>query len=235
LVELLGDEVKYQPNQPEGSRFSFAIIVTGNSSNVISSKDMHEEGMPGIDHNDTYNKETVILDYYYPSLIDNQELFRVNSNGKSSIASNSLEMSSIQYVHKQYSVLIADDEVITRKSTIRLIKNFSKAYSINVNFIEANDGIECLYKYYKCLRSGKRICLIISDQYMDYMNGATSAKTIYEIMKCTNFTHVPFFLVTAYESFMSEENSGIDGIYTKPLTKKNLEDIFLKTNLLEHV
>jgi signal transduction histidine kinase len=233
LVELLGDEIKYEPNQPEGSRFSFSINVTGNSSNVISSRDIHEEGMPSIDHNDSYNKETVILDYYYPSLIDNQEPLQVNS--KSSIASSSLEMSSIQYVQKQYNVLITDDEAITRKSTIRLIKNFSNAYSINVNFIEANDGIECLYKYYKCLRSGNRICFIISDQYMDYMNGATSAKAIYDIMKSKNFTHVPFFLVTAYESFMSEENSGIDGIYTKPLTKKNLEDIFFKTNLLEHV
>jgi signal transduction histidine kinase/CheY-like chemotaxis protein len=231
LVELLGGQIEYQANLPEGSRFSFSIDVKQHPAAFTSGMTQYNKiSDDNVANHTQHDVETVKLDYY--PTINYYKSIMGSSYGRKSSGLNSSD-SAIRYLPRQYNVLIVDDEVITRMSTIRLIDKFCNTYSINVNFIEANDGIECLYNYYECLRSGKKISLIISDQYMDYMNGTYCAKTIFEITRSKNVTPVPFFLVTAFESFVNEVDSGIDGIYTKPLTKKNLEDMFLKTNLLE--
>jgi signal transduction histidine kinase/CheY-like chemotaxis protein len=228
LVELLGSEIKYEPNVPEGSKFIFAIEIIKRSlmsskmsldNNVNNSIVIGGVGSQG---------ETIVVDFY--PVVNNLKDSLISDN-----VTKNAELSSISvvdYLPYQHNILIVDDEVITRKSTIRLIENFCKSCSIKVNFIEADDGIECLYNYYRCIKNGEKVSLIICDQYMTFMNGTSCAKVIQEITKSKSLLHMPFYLVTAFESFANENDSGIDNIYTKPLMKKNLEDIFLKSNII---
>jgi hypothetical protein len=48
-------------------------------------------------------------------------------------------------------------------SSIRIIKNYSKHLKLKVKFIEAEDGIECLYIFHELLKKGLKISAIISD------------------------------------------------------------------------
>jgi signal transduction histidine kinase/CheY-like chemotaxis protein len=232
LVELLGGEITYEPNSPEGSKFYFTIEVQGKSPNcALSSLSIPCNGeMRVIDNEDgdSFEIKTVEIDYN-PAI--NTNLKRVYEGRKMSEVTHSVD-SLIRYIPNQVNIIIVDDEVITRKSTIRLIDNFCKTCGLNVNFIEVDDGIECLYSYYQCFKNGEKVSLIICDQNMTFMNGTNCAKALCEIVKAKNITNIPFYLVTAYESFVNESDSGIESIYTKPLIKKNLEDMFIKSNLI---
>jgi signal transduction histidine kinase/CheY-like chemotaxis protein len=228
LIELLSGEIKYEPNFPQGSKFSFGIEIQRPSQARISLSNLSILNKNNNNNklDDSFDIKTVEVDF-------NPLLFNpIQLGGKiKPETSHSLE-SAINFLPNYHNVIVVDDEVITRKSTIRLLDNFSKSYGLQINFIEANDGVECLYSYYNCFKNNEKVSLIICDQFMTLMDGSMCAKALYEIAKIKNFNPIHFYLVTAYEGYESEKDSGIEGIYTKPLLKKNMEDIFIKSNLI---
>jgi signal transduction histidine kinase/CheY-like chemotaxis protein len=230
LVELLGAKIHYEPNSPEGSKFYFTIEVGKSTSNILLTKNMNNEPLQKAydsnDQEDSFDIKTVEIDYI-PILGNGVKSFYKDRMLDPLYTDDSL----IRHANNM-NIIIVDDEILTRKSTIRLVENFCKSYNLNVNFIESNDGIECLYNYYQCFKNGEKVSLIICDQNMTFMNGTNCAKALCEIVKAKNITNIPFYLVTAYESFVNESDSGIEGIYTKPLMKRNLDDMFLKANLI---
>ena len=124
--------------------------------------------------------------------------------------------------------MIVDDEQMTRKATIRIINNFHAKKESNRKLIilEGKDGIECLNMFYECIKKGIKLSCIISDQTMDFMNGLTSAKILNDITKSKGFRHVPFIILTAYENIQFGKDHGIDKSYTKPISLRNLEEIY---------
>ena len=73
-----------------------------------------------------------------------------------------------------------------------------------------------------------KISFIISDQTMTYMDGTSTVKALKELSNYQMFTHIPFYILTAYED---EKTVGkiksvpITNIFTKPMKKSIIEKI----------
>ena len=57
-----------------------------------------------------------------------------------------------------------------------------KLTEYNLNIIEADDGLECLYYVYEYVTKNKTIDCIISDESMNYMNGSQTAELVYKFI-----------------------------------------------------
>ena len=127
------------------------------------------------------------------------------------------------------NIILVDDEKLTRSANRRLITIFAKKNNIKVNFIEAEDGFECLYLLYICIKKGVKISCVISDQTMNYLDGTVTAKVLKELAHSDKMFSIPFYILTAYE----DENiikklklSPITNIFSKPINKIFIEQIF---------
>jgi signal transduction histidine kinase len=128
-----------------------------------------------------------------------------------------------------YNFIIVDDEKITRMSTLRIMKSSADNLGKKINFIEANDGIECLSIFYKLLSQGVKISAVISDQNMNYLNGTCTAEIIHRICIEKNLNMFPFFLVTAIEKNITNKLV-IKRIINKPLVRE-MAEIIIKESL----
>jgi signal transduction histidine kinase len=122
-------------------------------------------------------------------------------------------------------LFVVDDEVTTRKSTIRLLRQYFSKSNLDIDIIESCDGIECLYNYYTSLINGKKVSLIISDQTMTFMNGTTCAEILFKIANSNGYRQVPFVILTAYELSTINIKNYILDVVTKPLTNNTIEKL----------
>jgi signal transduction histidine kinase/CheY-like chemotaxis protein len=125
------------------------------------------------------------------------------------------------------NIIIVDDEKISRLSTLRILKYSAKELKLKINYVEADDGIECLYYFYKLISQGVNISAIISDQNMNYLNGITSSEIIYKIIIEKNLAKVPFYLLTAIDN-KEFKNKSVDQVISKPLLKQEASNMFKK-------
>jgi signal transduction histidine kinase/CheY-like chemotaxis protein len=129
-------------------------------------------------------------------------------------------------------IIIVDDEKITRKSTTRIVKRVlnnieegnDKNSNFNVQLLELEDGVDCLYLVYKLLKMGCRSITIISDENMKHMNGSTCAEVL-KNLKNLNTVNIPFILLTAYHEIKCK--------YTDYFISKPLNDTEAKKILTE--
>ena len=130
---------------------------------------------------------------------------------------------------KEYlNVIVVDDEKLTRCSNKRLISNYAKSKNLKINFLEAEDGIECLYILYACIKRGVKISCVLSDQNMTFMNGSTTALVLKELAHNETFLHIPFYIVTAYEDeniLRVIKSAPITDIFSKPLKQACIKKI----------
>ena len=127
------------------------------------------------------------------------------------------------------NILVADDEVLTRQSTKRILQNVSKSLNMKVNIIEAEDGLETMFLVYKCISQGIKLSMIISDENMRFMYGSRSAEILEEIVCKNRIAEIPFYLLTAYDNTLIEKyiSSSISQILTKPLTKLSARNLLI--------
>jgi signal transduction histidine kinase len=131
-----------------------------------------------------------------------------------------------------YNIIVADDDIVIRQATIRLLRKAFKEKSISVKILEASDGIECLNIYYSYLKDGESISFILSDETMVYMNGTYAAQVLEYIASHKNIAHVPFYILSAYENLLSGSGKdAVDGIFSKPLRKQYIEEILNKLEI----
>jgi response regulator RpfG family c-di-GMP phosphodiesterase len=116
-------------------------------------------------------------------------------------------------LENNFNCIVADDEIFTRKSTIKVLQRIAKKMNFGINLIEAEDGIECIYKFYEAIKKGIKINAIISDEMMVNMNGTLAAEILFKI-KNLNLETVRFYLLTAYPDVQSQY---VNKIYSKPL------------------
>jgi response regulator RpfG family c-di-GMP phosphodiesterase len=128
------------------------------------------------------------------------------------------------------NIIVTDDEIFTRLSTVRTLKNIGNLLNINLNILEAEDGVETTYLVYKAANMGIKISFIFSDECMNFMNGLRSSNIIKELIEKKGLAHIPFYLVTAYEGNLLDENctKDVTKIFSKPLNKKSATDILEK-------
>lgn len=116
--------------------------------------------------------------------------------------------------------MIADDEELTRLSTVRILKEASTDIRKKINIVEAEDGLETIFIIYRSANLGIKINLIISDENMNFVNGIKSSLILRDILEKRRMKEVPFYLVSAYDSnFLNYSLSyKIKKFITKPIT-----------------
>ena len=125
------------------------------------------------------------------------------------------------------NIIITDDEVLTRKSNIRLITAIALEKNYNINIIQANDGIECLYLAYKCVKMGIKISFIFSDETMNFMNGLKCAEILSNMADDKQHIKIPLYLVSAIEN-ININAKDVRQILVKPLNKEMTEKVLLE-------
>jgi signal transduction histidine kinase/CheY-like chemotaxis protein len=139
---------------------------------------------------------------------------------------NRLSNSIASIPEAKYNIIVVDDDSVIRQSTIRLLYKVCKEKNLGMNILEANDGLECLNIYYNYIKEGKSISFILSDVTMEYLNGNNTAEVLYNISKNKGMTGVPFYILSAYESFdLGTAKDAVNDIFTKPLRKQYIEEI----------
>jgi hypothetical protein len=126
--------------------------------------------------------------------INNCNFYFNNTN----IKSNKISDNNIPRIESK-NIIVADDEIFTRLSTIRTLKRISKSLGLNLNILEAEDGLETIYLVYKAFSSGSKISLIFSDESMSFIDGVKSSNIIKDILEKKKLPEIPFYLITAYE------------------------------------
>jgi signal transduction histidine kinase len=242
ILELFGSKINYEPNEPVGSKFFFSIDITNTlypspeaAAKKVSSK-FHSLSSLKCKLNNSRSpesKNTVIFDFQ-PRIptshrynFTNQELSDfINSE---EISSNSLTMPKKAELEILGAIIVVDDEILTRKSTVRILYEYCKAKGKNLDILEASDGIECLNLYYQSFKRKVKLLLIVSDQSMNFLNGSACAKILHDLNQEKGIADVPFYILTAYEQFALD--SGIKGTFTKPLMNKFIEEMLISVNI----
>lgn len=123
---------------------------------------------------------------------------------------------------KQYIIIVVDDEYLTRQSAVRMIKNISNELKVVINIVEAEDGIEAMYHFYKMRNNGINVSAILSDETMKFMKGSECSKTFSELYSLQSTNKIPFFILTAYEDLNTInciKNYYVTDVFTKPFSK----------------
>lgn len=134
------------------------------------------------------------------------------------------------------NIIVTDDEVFTRQSTVRMINSVCKSMKIKINIIEAEDGVETINLVYKALLQGHKISLIFSDENMNFISGINSSNIIRDFTNKKKIGDIPFYLVTAYSKshFNEKATSSVNCIYEKPLSR-DVTSQLLKEFLLNNI
>jgi signal transduction histidine kinase len=213
LITIMGSNINCETVENHGTKFWFSLKKT----DIVDNVNYHNQSSPK-------SEKTIKTDLKKVTM-DKLKVLLENDNKVQEEMNYTFNDKNVKYV------LVIDDEIITRKSTIRVISNFCNENGINIKIIEGSDGIECLYLYYQAYKKGANISLILTDQCMNYMNGSVSAKILNEVNTNRDLPHIPLYIVTAYESF-TQNGDGLDGTYTKPLTRNTMKEIFENLKLL---
>ncbi len=111
-------------------------------------------------------------------------------------------------------VMIVDDSLVMRKLVLKSLR----AAGIDIDPIEASDGIEALKKL-----DPKTVQLIISDWNMPRMDGLSFVKKVRGDKKKK---HIPIIMLTTEGSMAKFEealDNGVDDYVTKPFTPDKLK------------
>lgn len=241
MLKQLGSEIKCTSEIGKGTSFSFKLQVE-NSQIDTYSECMNRSHSPSLNSSFAtikLNDKELILDENHLKIarsflerkklkslslnninINKVEKIYVNSdNSNINITTECSDKQTLDSETKntaQSYFIIVDDEKFTRRSTLRVLKQNATKLNLNINFLEAEDGIECLSLVYNLLKEGKKINGIISDEMMNHMNGSTTAE-IFKKIKNFNTQLIPFFLLSALNDI---NNNYVDYFITKPLVEK---------------
>jgi CheY-like chemotaxis protein len=150
--------------------------------------------------------------------INNQPLNKLYVNNEN-ISYTDQRITSLQ--RGVINIIVTDDEIFTRQSTVRIINSVCKSLDIKINILEAEDGVETIYLVYKALLQGHKISLIFSDENMNFISGISSSSIIRDLTNKKKMSDIPFYLVTAYDSSHLNKKimSSVNCVYEKPLSR----------------
>jgi hypothetical protein len=198
------------------------------SDKINTTSEIELESEPHLIHRklNLGSTETVTTTKASMSCLSEQKILNIYDilNCEENLANRSLEThDSICHVK---NFIVVDDEKLTRRSSIRLLKSTLEKMGTSYRIIEAEDGAECIFISYKLISLGLKISFILSDQTMNYILGTTSANILKEITTQKNLQSIPFILLSAFNHF--EINEAISKFISKPLTKEKIFDALKK-------
>ena len=145
------------------------------------------------------------------------------------IIKNNENNSNSNLEFKKYTILIVDDEYFIRSSVKRIITSYLKSLNENINLetIEACDGVECIMALYIAKNKKLKIDAIISDETMPCISGSHSSKIIDELISKGNISNVKMFVSTALSHTNINNNFSkvVMKIFSKPLDKTVIKEI----------
>lgn len=110
----------------------------------------------------------------------------------------------------------------------------TKKLKYKFEIIEGTDGIDAL-KFIIDRGIVSKIKAIFIDENMEYLNGSESVKIIRKLQSLNKVSKFSIASVTAFEDLAMKEiikNSGMDEVYSKPLSKSQLLEFFDKYKIL---
>ena len=174
---------------------------------------------------------------YYPNELSFLFKIALKSSRLIYTLSNSLAKEKIHSIktNKTIYALIVDDEYMIRNSMIRLITSqLTKDTNLEVIFIEANDGIECLLAIYLATLKQIKIDFVITDENMTYINGSFASDIIKTVIKNGKFKDIPIFMSTALGKNINYSNPDIvKKVFSKPMDKNSIHDLLLLSGVIE--
>jgi signal transduction histidine kinase len=244
LTSKLGGTIQYTSVVNKGSSFWFTIPIKCDTPILTKKKylnefsederESHLEAPSNIESSyneseDSYGscnsictKETVKLD----NLIIN---YHYDSQLKKILVYNIAEfINYTQTRNDETFIIIVDDEKMARLSKIRLFSEVAEREGKNLNILEAEDGIECLYYLFLCNKKGIKVSAIFSDQTMNYLDGSYILSILNKLVAKKAINSIPFYIITAYEdegTLLVLRDTLPQEIYTKPLKRKIVEKI----------
>jgi len=173
---------------------------------------------------------------YYPNELSCLFKIVLKSFQLTSLTSSYLvnEKMHLTKTKKTIYALIVDDEYMIRNAMIRLITNeLKRDTSLEVIFIEANDGIECLLAIYLATLQQIKIDFIITDENMNYINGSFASDIIKTVIKNGKFQDIPIFMSTALGKNINYSNPDIiKKVFSKPMDKNSIHDLLLLSGVI---
>ena len=167
----------------------------------------------------------------------NTKSFRFNTNHfedveNDIIIKNNLENKIFRPIKDKMKILIVDDHKLVRKALKNLCEEVISKYSKKeYEILEANDGIELLYRLMFDQSQNNLIKCIITDENMEYMNGSQATKIVRKLEKFNKIKYIPIASITAFDSNKMKEfliKKGIDFILSKPCSRDQLKEFFEK-------
>jgi signal transduction histidine kinase len=230
ILEIMGSEIKFKSKVGVGTEFWFTLknIIRNEDSNSRPSTQSTDEIYDISDDksiNSAFSGTTVVQDFIPDVLntkviedyLQTDVLAKYNNNNNCICNISNLNNNTI---------IVVDDEILTRKSTIRRIEKFCKVYNQDLNILEASDGIECIYYIYQCYKLNINIKFIISDENMNFINGTYSAEIINRVYESKNLRKIKFYILSAYENMNINDMKGVCKSFTKPLSEKHYLAIY---------
>jgi signal transduction histidine kinase/CheY-like chemotaxis protein len=232
LITQIGSKIEYESEIGRGTSFHFKIPNKRiSSTNIVASCGVtpfrRPRSKPDSYQSQSNNSSSTIVkefqpvinqnvknSYFYININKIDEVISYNPNSTANVMNNVGSKSAL-------NILLVDDEELTRKATKRVLSNLFALKSYKLNIYEATDGIECLFNYYKYIKEGVKLSFIVSDESMDYMGGIECAGIIKKIEDQCNVTHVPFFILSAYDYL--RECNGVDKVFMKPLNRLDID------------
>ena len=127
---------------------------------------------------------------------------------------------------KKFNILICDDDSFTALSTRNLLIKCFKEKLIKTSLtmpeiLFAQNGIECLYFTYQYLIKENPIRVILMDENMPFINGCTVSILLKEMYEMND---IKIYILSSQDLDITESKA--DGFYDKPLSKKDIIEIF---------
>jgi signal transduction histidine kinase len=215
LLEALGSTIEYDSTLGQGSVFSFALKLSNSTKEKLNAS-----------RGTSFHSDETLKKEFQPIRCNLIQTFTRNIINEDRINEEAIALNIQEQPKNTKTILIVDDEIFTRKSTVRLINDYINKNHLNIEIQEAADGIECLYLYYLSHKQGKDLNLIVSDQSMAFMNGTTCSEILSEISKSRGYKQIPFVILTAYDISSISIKNDIKEVVTKPITLSYIEKIF---------
>ena len=132
-------------------------------------------------------------------------------------------------------ILVVDDNFIIRNSICNLLKSIIEKSGIKYNIIVSDDGIDTLMLVKQDQKENHKIKCIITDEFMDFMDGSTSIKIIKELESNNKIKKINIVTISSSDDDISRLKyirSGADSVITKPCSHQNLYNTLKGFNLI---
>ena len=102
----------------------------------------------------------------------------------------------------------------------------SKDY-INLTYLEACDGFECLIALYLYNKNNIKITAVISDETMPHISGSFLSKIIYDLVVNGSIPDINMFMSTALCQSNNQKNYSdvVKKVFPKPLDKRCVKEM----------